>query len=214
MRAPRSRRGSARARYASRACTMSFGHVDAELGRLGEAVHEVERHVRRRRARRGTRGTRRWRSAPCAASPAPTSRSAAATLRVEHVDAAALALLRPPLRLAAATASPRAPSCGSGRRRRTVSSGVSRCATAPPPSSRPPGKSREDAGDDARRHEAVQRLLGALVRVVDQVRQRLQHGVEELRVDGDDHLLVHAASGRRSSPGRRRSASACPCLAA
>ena len=48
----------------------------------------------------------------------------------------------------------------------------------------------EDRRDDAGRDEAVQGLLGALVRVVDEVRQRLEHRVEELRVDRDDHLLV------------------------
>ena len=134
------------------------------------------------------------------------SRSAFAIARIEHVARGRRpASGRPaPSR---ATASPRAPSCGWGRRASQVSSGVSRLDS----SARHLRDRRvvaEERGDDAGRDEAVQRLLGALVGVVDEVRQRREHRVEELRVDRDDELLVDRGSGRRSSPGPRTSASA------
>ena len=50
----------------------------------------------------------------------------------------------------------------------------------------------EDGGHDPGREETVQGLLGALVGVVDQVRQRREHRIEELSVDRDDELLVDA----------------------
>jgi hypothetical protein len=63
------------------------------------------------------------------------------------------------------------------------------------------GIAAEEAGEDARRDEAVQRLLRALVGIVDEVRQRLQDAVEELGVEGHHELL--GLSAGVVGPGQR-----------
>ena len=193
MHASRSR-GSVAARVLPRrAGPCPSGTSTPNSERVRESVQDVERHVGRGRPARppGEAARLRLRLAEL------RERRVALGLRDPRIEDARRA--RRPVLAAPRRLEPRRLLEGHPAvrvRRRPRSRAACRASTAPAPSPRPPG-SRGRPTTRSRRDEAVERLLGALVGVVHEVRQRREHRVEELAVDGDDELLVDARSGRR-----------------
>ncbi len=148
------------------------GDLHAELQRVGEAVEDVDGHVLRRRAARppGEASRRRLRLGEPGHRRLPLRLRHA---RVEHAGRRVPRVAAPPGRLQPRRLFER--ELAVGKLFRPLRDGR---------------VIAEERRHDAGRDEAVQALLRALVRVIDEVRECLQERVEELRVHGDDHLLT------------------------
>ncbi len=165
-----------------------LGHLDAELDRLAEAADDIERHVGRRRPARppGEGPERRLglEELPQRRLPLRLGHP-----RVEH-------LLDPQARVLAAPGGLEPGRLFEGHlpvRVGPVERLVDRVALAQFLGHAPDLRIfRVEAGQDARREEPVERLLRALVGVVDQIGEGLEQAVEELGVDRDHELLVDA----------------------